>query len=109
MRHRSFSRRNVCTPIRLVMSQTRIDRSSELEMISSLLGWKMTQDTLLVCPRSVSTSQAFVSESRFGMDRPRPINSVISRRILCDGESGVLTVHAPKLHLAIISTRDHKW
>ena len=43
------------------MSQTRMDRSSELEMMSSYLGWKITHDTLLVCPRRVSTSHAFVS------------------------------------------------
>ena len=59
--HRSFSRRNVWTPMRLEMSQTRMDRSSEFEMISSYLGWKMTQETLFVWPRRVSTSHALVS------------------------------------------------
>ena len=43
------------------MSHTRIDLSSELEMISSCFGWKSAHETLLMWPRSVSTSHAFVS------------------------------------------------
>mmetsp|Transcript_57223 Transcript_57223/g.135961 ORF Transcript_57223/g.135961 Transcript_57223/m.135961 type:complete len:208 (-) Transcript_57223:532-1155(-) len=58
---RSCSRRNVCTPVRFDMSHTRIDLSSELEMMSSCFGWNMTEDTLLTCPRSVSTSHALLS------------------------------------------------
>jgi len=48
-------------PVRLDMSKTRIDLSSLLEMMSSCLGWNMQHDTLFTCPRSVSTSHAFVS------------------------------------------------
>ena len=72
-RYRSFSRRKVCTPMRLDMSQTRMERSSELEMMSSYFGWNMTQDTLFVCPRSVSTSHAFVSAEGWqrGINRGR--------------------------------------
>mmetsp|Transcript_35803 Transcript_35803/g.78688 ORF Transcript_35803/g.78688 Transcript_35803/m.78688 type:complete len:201 (-) Transcript_35803:492-1094(-) len=58
---RSCSRRKVCTPCRFDMSQTRIDLSSEFEMMSSCLGWKSAHETLLICPRSVSTSHALVS------------------------------------------------
>mmetsp|Transcript_70923 Transcript_70923/g.114372 ORF Transcript_70923/g.114372 Transcript_70923/m.114372 type:complete len:201 (-) Transcript_70923:476-1078(-) len=58
---RSFSRRKVWMPVRFVTSQTLIVRSSELDRMSSFLGWNMQQETLLKCPRSVSTSHAFES------------------------------------------------
>mmetsp|Transcript_3024 Transcript_3024/g.8867 ORF Transcript_3024/g.8867 Transcript_3024/m.8867 type:complete len:205 (-) Transcript_3024:469-1083(-) len=58
---RSCSRRKVCTPCRLDMSHTRIDLSSEFEMMSSCFGWKRAHETLLMWPRSVSTSHALVS------------------------------------------------
>ena len=61
---RSCSRRKVCTPCRFDMSHTRIDLSSELDTISSCFGWKRAHDTLLMCPRSVSTSHALVSFMR---------------------------------------------
>mmetsp|Transcript_1683 Transcript_1683/g.5495 ORF Transcript_1683/g.5495 Transcript_1683/m.5495 type:complete len:225 (-) Transcript_1683:508-1182(-) len=64
---RSCSRRNVCTPCRFDMSHTRMDLSSELEMMSSCFGWKSAHDTLLMCPRSVSTSQALVSFMRHSL------------------------------------------
>ena len=44
----------------LEMSHTRIVRSSLLDTMSSCLGWKSTQDTLLVWPRIVSTSHAWL-------------------------------------------------
>ena len=46
------------------MSQTRMDLSSELLTMMSCLAWNMTQETLLTCPRSVSTSHALVSFMR---------------------------------------------
>ena len=46
------------------MSQTRMDLSSELETMMSCLAWNMTHETLLTCPRSVSTSHALVSFMR---------------------------------------------
>mmetsp|Transcript_18266 Transcript_18266/g.45827 ORF Transcript_18266/g.45827 Transcript_18266/m.45827 type:complete len:201 (-) Transcript_18266:512-1114(-) len=58
---RSCSRRKVCTPCRFDMSHTRIDLSSELETMSSCFGWKRAHETLLMWPRSVSTSHALVS------------------------------------------------
>ena len=61
IQNRSPSLRNVCTPTLLDTSQTRILLSSELEMIKSCLGWKRQEETLLECPRNVSTSQALVS------------------------------------------------
>mmetsp|Transcript_9203 Transcript_9203/g.23337 ORF Transcript_9203/g.23337 Transcript_9203/m.23337 type:complete len:200 (-) Transcript_9203:468-1067(-) len=64
---RSCSRRNVCIPCRLDMSHTRIDLSSEFETMSSCLGWNTAQLTLLMCPRSVSTSHAFVSFIRHSL------------------------------------------
>mmetsp|Transcript_42595 Transcript_42595/g.110038 ORF Transcript_42595/g.110038 Transcript_42595/m.110038 type:complete len:244 (+) Transcript_42595:2896-3627(+) len=58
---RSFSRRKVWIPVLFVVSQTRMVLSSELERISSFLGWKIAQETLLKWPRRVSTSHAFES------------------------------------------------
>lgn len=45
-------------------SLTLMERSSLLLTISSRLGWKMTQETLLVCPVMVCTSHALVSFMR---------------------------------------------
>mmetsp|Transcript_13334 Transcript_13334/g.35582 ORF Transcript_13334/g.35582 Transcript_13334/m.35582 type:complete len:205 (-) Transcript_13334:465-1079(-) len=61
---RSCSRRKVCMPWRLLMSHTRMDLSSEFDTMSSCLGWKTAHDTLLMWPRSVSTSHALVSFMR---------------------------------------------
>jgi hypothetical protein len=47
-----------------LMSQTRMDLSSELETMSSRLGWKSTHETLLVCPVMVCTSHACSSSSK---------------------------------------------
>mmetsp|Transcript_11022 Transcript_11022/g.28665 ORF Transcript_11022/g.28665 Transcript_11022/m.28665 type:complete len:403 (+) Transcript_11022:1009-2217(+) len=64
---RSCSRRKVCMPWRLDMSHTLIDLSSEFETISSCFGWNTAHDTLLMCPRSVSTSHALVSFIRHNL------------------------------------------
>ena len=60
----SFSRLNVCTPTRLLMSHTLMLLSSELLTMSSFFGWNMTQLTLFVCPLIVSTSHALDSDMR---------------------------------------------
>ena len=60
----SCSLRKVCTPVRLDMSQTRMDLSSEFDTMMSCLAWNMQHETLLTCPRRVSTSQALVSFMR---------------------------------------------
>lgn len=46
------------------MSQKRRVLSSELEMRTSMRGWNMTQDTLLVWPLRVSISQCLLPERR---------------------------------------------
>jgi hypothetical protein len=48
------------------MSHTLMVRSSLLEIMSSCLGWKRTQETLLVCPLMVSTSHAFKKMEKQG-------------------------------------------
>ena len=58
---RSCARTNDWMPMRFVLSHTRMLWSSLFDRIRSSRGWKMTQLTLFVCPRSVSTSHAFVS------------------------------------------------
>ena len=50
-----------CIDLRLEMSQTRMDLSSLLETMTSILGWNKTEETLFLCPLNVSTSHAFVS------------------------------------------------
>jgi len=57
----------VSADMRLLMSHTRMVRSSELEMMSSCFGWKSTHDTLFVWPRIVSTSHALVSFMRHSL------------------------------------------
>merc|ERR1719352_2040342 len=64
---RSCSRRYVCTPVRLDMSHTRTDLSSELETMMSCRAWNMTQLTLFRWPRSVSTSHGYVSFMRHSL------------------------------------------
>lgn len=56
---RSMSRLNVWRQVRRDTSHTLMVLSSESEISKSRCGWKTKQDTLLLCPRSVSTSQAF--------------------------------------------------
>ena len=53
----------LCTKIALFFcrSQTRKVLSSASEISQSLVGWKATQETLLVCPLNVSSSQALES------------------------------------------------
>ena len=58
---RSRVRTKDCTHTRLVLSHTRMLWSSLSLRIRSSRGWKSTQLTLPVWPRSVSTSHAFVS------------------------------------------------
>jgi hypothetical protein len=108
--------RNDWMPVRLVMSQTRIDLSSESLRIRSWRGWNSAHETLLKCPRHVSTSHARVSATQQQASRIKAgrratgsqgsSNCRVLNHARALAVAGDHTVHAPQLDVAVVGGRD---